>query len=141
LNSDGILRYNGRIYVPPNDELRMLILNKVHRAMYMAHLGVTNMKAYLKHLFFWKGMKIDIVNYMVRCLECQEVKVEHRHPVGLLHPHAIPKLKWEVISMDFVFGFPMTTRRHDSIFVVVNMLTKSAHFILVRMTYQAPDIA
>ena len=61
--------------------------------------------------------------------------------MGLLQPHVIPKLKWEVISMDFIVGLPLTTRRHDSIFVVVDTLTKSAHFIPVRMMYQAPDIA
>ena len=69
------------------------------------------------------------------------MKAEHRHPVGLLQPHAIPKSKWEVISMDFIVGLPLTTRRHDSIFVVVDTLKKSAHFILVRTTYHAPDVA
>jgi hypothetical protein len=69
------------------------------------------------------------------------VKDEHRHPTGLLQPHAIPKLKWEVILMDFIVGFPLTTMRHDSIFVVVDTLSKSAHFIPVCMTFQALDIA
>jgi transposase InsO family protein len=78
---------------------------------------------------------------VARCLECQQVKAEHRHPTGLLQPHAIPESKWEVISMDFIVGLPLTARRHDSIFVVVDTLTKSAHFIPVRTTYQAPDIA
>jgi hypothetical protein len=106
----------------------------------MAHPGVTKMREDLKPLFFWKGRKADIVNYMVRCLECQQVKVEHRHLIGLLQPHAILKSKWEVISMDFIVGLLLTTRRHDSIFVVVDTLTKSAHFIPVCMTYQAPKI-
>jgi hypothetical protein len=141
LDSDGLLRFRGRIYVPPNDELRMLILSEAHRAVYMAHPGVTKMRADLKPLFFWKGMKADIVNFVARCLECQQVKAEHRHPAGLLQPHAIPESKWEVISMDFIVGLPLTARRHDSIFVVVDTLTKSAHFIPVRTTYQAPDIA
>jgi hypothetical protein len=69
LDNDGLLRYNGRIYVPPNDELRKLILNEAHRAMYMAHPGVMKMKEDLKPLFFWKGMKTDIFNYVVICLE------------------------------------------------------------------------
>ena len=60
---------------------------------------------------------------------------EHRHPTGLLQPHAIPESKWEVISMDFIVGLRLTARRHDSIFVVVDTLTKSAHFIPVRTTY------
>ena len=86
-------------------------------------------------------MKADIVDYVAHFLECQQVKDEHRHPAGLLHPHAIPKLKWEVISMDFIIGLPLMTRRHDSIFVVVDTLTKSAHFVHVCTTYQSPELA
>jgi hypothetical protein len=118
----------------------MLILSEVHREVYMAHPRVVKMRADLKPLFFWKGMKEDIVNYVARCLECHHVKAEHRHPAGLLQPHAIPESKWEVISMDFIIGLPLTTRRHDSILVVVDTLTKSAHFIPMRSTYQAPNI-
>ena len=69
-DSDGLLRFKNRIYVPPNDELRMLILSEAHRAVYMAHSGVTKMRADLKPLFFWKGMKADVVNYVAKCLEC-----------------------------------------------------------------------
>jgi hypothetical protein len=119
----------------------MLILSEAHRVVYMAHQGVTKMRAYLKPLFFWNGMKADIVNYVARCLECHQVKAEHRHLVGLLQPHAILESKSEVISMDFIVGLPLTARRHDSIFIVVNTLTKSAHFIPVRMVYQALDMA
>jgi hypothetical protein len=90
MNNDGLMRYNNYIYVPPNHELKSFILKKPHRAMYMSHPGVTNIREDLKSIFFWKGMKAYIVNYMVRCLECQQVKDEHRHLVGLLQPHAIP---------------------------------------------------
>jgi hypothetical protein len=69
------------------------------------------------------------------------VKAEHRNLARLLNPHAIPESKWEVISTDFIVGLPLMTRRHDSVFVVVDTLTKSAHFILVHMPYQALDIA
>jgi hypothetical protein len=141
VDNDELLRFKSRIYVLPNNELRSLILNEAHRVVYMAHTGVMKMRANLKPLFFWKGMKVDIVNYVARCLECQQVKVEHRHLTGLLQPHTIPELKWEVILMDFIVGLPLTVRKHDSIFVVVDTLTKSDHFILLHMTYQAPDIA
>ena len=69
------------------------------------------------------------------------MKAKHRHLSGLLQPHAIPKSKWEVILMDFIFGFPLTARSHDSIFVVVETLMKSVHFIPMCMMYQVPDIA
>jgi hypothetical protein len=71
LDDDGLLRFKNIIYVPLNDELRSLILNKAHRAVYMYHLEVTKMRVNLKPLFFWKGMKAYIVNYVARCLECQ----------------------------------------------------------------------
>jgi hypothetical protein len=84
VENNGLLLFKGRIYVLPNDELRILIPNESHRALYMAHIGVTKKRAYLKPLFFWKGMNADIVNYMAKCLECQQMKDEHTHPTGLL---------------------------------------------------------
>lgn len=92
LDNDGLLRFRGRLYVPPNEDIRQLILNEAHRAVYMAHPGVKKMSADLKPLFFWKGMKKDIVNLVTKCLECQRVKAEHRHPAGLLQPYEIPIL-------------------------------------------------
>jgi hypothetical protein len=140
-DSDGLLRFRGRIYVPPKDELRMLIRSKAHRAVYLAHPGVRKMRVDLKPLFFWKVMKADIVNFVTRCLECQQVRVEHRNPAELLQPQAISESKWEVISMDFTVGLPLTARKHDSIFIVVDTPTRSPHFIPVHTMYQAPDIA
>jgi hypothetical protein len=70
LDKEGLLTFKNKIYLPPNDELRSLILNEAHRAVYMGHLGVMKMREYLKPLFFWKGMKVHIVNYMEICLEC-----------------------------------------------------------------------
>jgi hypothetical protein len=71
LDSDGLMRFRGRIYIPPNDELRMLILSEAHRPVCMAHPSVMKMREDLKPLLFWKGMKADIVNFVARCLECQ----------------------------------------------------------------------
>jgi hypothetical protein len=64
LDDDILLRFKNQTYVPPNDDLRSFILNKAHRAVYMEHPGVMNMRENLKHLFFWKGMKEDTVNYV-----------------------------------------------------------------------------
>jgi hypothetical protein len=80
LENNGLMRYNNWIYVPCNSELRSLILCEAHRVVCMAHLVITKMRVDLKPLLFWKGMNTDIVIYVVRCLECQQVKVEHRHP-------------------------------------------------------------
>ena len=86
-------------------------------------------------------MKKDIVEYISRCMKCQQEKVEHQHPTDLLQPLPVLEWKWEVISMDFITGLPMTWRQHDSIMVVIDKLTKGAHFIPVKSTHRTNDIA
>ena len=86
-------------------------------------------------------MKKDMAEYISRCMKCQQVKVEHQHPTGLLQPLPVLEWKWEVISMDFITGFPMTWRQCDSIMVVVDKLTKASHFIPVKSTHKTDDIA
>jgi hypothetical protein len=73
-------------------------------------------------------------------MECQKVKAEHGHPTGLLQPFPIPKWKWEVVTMDFITGFPRTTKLHDSIMVVVDKITKAAHFIPLKTTHKATNV-
>lgn len=70
LESDGILWHLGRIYVPHVESLRTLIMTEAHRALYSAHPGVKKMHVDLEQLYFWPGMKCDIANYLLRCLEC-----------------------------------------------------------------------
>ena len=65
-------------------------------------------------------------------MKFQQVKVEHQHPAGLLQPLPVPEWKWEVISMDFITGLSMTWRQHDFVMVVVDKLTKAAHFIPIK---------
>jgi hypothetical protein len=86
-------------------------------------------------------MKKEVVDFIARCLECQKVKVEHKHPARLLHYLPIPEWKWEVLTMDFITVFPRTTKHHDSIMVVVDKLTKDSHIILVNSTNKEDDIA
>ena len=81
------------------------------------------------------------MEYLSKCLECEKVKVEHGHPSSLLQPLPIPQWKWEIISLDFITRLPRTQKQHDSIMVVVDKLSKSAHFILVKSTHKAVDIA
>ena len=85
-------------------------------------------------------MKNDVVDYISRCMECQRVKHEHRHLVGFLQPLPIPKKKWEVVTIDFITKFPRTTRKHDSIMVVVDKLTKATHFVVVKETHTTTNI-
>jgi hypothetical protein len=80
-------------------------------------------------------MKKDVSDYIPRCMECQKVKAEHRHPMGFLQPFPILEKKWEVITMDFITGLPRMNKKHDSIMVVVDKLTKAAHFVPVKTTH------
>jgi hypothetical protein len=86
-------------------------------------------------------MKQSIAHYIAKCLECQQVKFEHRHLAGLLHPIQISEWKWEVISMDCITSLPKTTKQHDAIMVVVDKLSKAAHFVPIQSTYKSIDVA
>ena len=94
-----------------------------------------------KKQYFWPGMKKDMAEYISRCMKCQQVKVEHQDPTGLLQPLPIPEWKWKVISMDFITGMAMTWRQHDSIMVEVDKLTKVVHFIPIKSMHKTDDIA
>jgi hypothetical protein len=91
--------------------------------------------------FYFPGFNKDIANYLAKWLEFQQVKVEHHHPAGLLQPLPIPELKWETISMDFITGLPKLTKQNDSIMVMVDKLSKSSHFIPVKLTCKEINIA
>jgi hypothetical protein len=86
-------------------------------------------------------MKREITEYIARCIECQKVKTEHRHPAGLLQPLPIHEWNWEVVTMDFITGLPRKGKLHDSIMVLVDNLTKAAHFIPLKTTHKAADVA
>ena len=85
-------------------------------------------------------MMTKLAEYIARCFECQQVKIEHQHPVELLQPLPIPSRKWEVISLDFVTRLPKNQNLNDSIMVVVDKLSKAAHFIPVKTIYKVANI-
>jgi hypothetical protein len=129
------------MYIPEGGDIRSIILKESHRALYCAHPSVKKMYADMRKLFFWVGMKRNVVHFVAKCLEYQQVKANHHHLEILLQPHDVPMSKWEVTSMDFVVGLSLTSHRHNAILVIVDELTKSAHFILVRDTYDVTDVA
>ncbi|XP_043725645.1 uncharacterized protein LOC122672217 [Telopea speciosissima] len=135
LTEDEVVMYGTRLYVPNDTELGDLILKEAHHSPYTIHLGCTKMYRDLKEHYWWNNMKREIALYVGKCLTCQQVKAEHQRPSGLLHPLKIPQWKWEHISMDFVMTLPKTPKGHDSVGVVVDHLTKSAHFIAYSMKH------
>ena len=80
-------------------------------------------------------MRRHVGDFVRRCLTRQQVKAEHQRPARLLQPLEVAEWKWEYITMDFVTHLPRTLRKHDVVWVIVDRLTKSAHFLAVRMTF------
>jgi len=137
---DEILKFRNRLYVPNNSRLRKELLKESHDSMLTTHSGSTKMYWDLKSHFWWSGMKRDIADFMARCLTCQKVKAEDQKPGGLLQPLPIPVWKWDHITMDFVIGMPRTQRHHDAIWVIVDRLSKSAHFLVIKTTFNAEQL-
>ena len=129
LDGEGVLWFKNRLVVSKDLELRKQILDEAHLSRYSIHLGSNKMYQDLKQRFWWTRMKREIANYVSECDICRRVKASHFKPAGMLQPLDIPSWKWEDISMDFIVGLPPTSRGYDSIWVIVDRLTKSAHFL------------
>jgi hypothetical protein len=86
-------------------------------------------------------MKREIAKYVSECDIYQSVKASHLKNADILQPLSIPSWKWEDISMDFIVGLPNTSPRHDSIWVIVDRLTKTTHFLPMHTTYNAKKYA
>ncbi|GKC32519.1 putative reverse transcriptase domain-containing protein [Tanacetum coccineum] len=134
IHSDGIRYFENRVWLPLFGGLRDLIMHESHKSKYSIHPGSDKMYQDLKKLYWWPNMKADIATYVSKCLTCAKVKVEHQRPSGLLQQPEIPEWKWERITMDFVTGLPRTSSGYDSIWVIVDRLTKSAHFLPMKKT-------
>nr|GEY30122.1 hypothetical protein [Tanacetum cinerariifolium] len=91
-------------------------------------------RIWLPKFYWWPNMKADIATYVGQCLTCAKVKAEHLKPSGLLQQPEIPKWKWENVTTDFMTGLPRTPSGYDSIWVIVDRLTKSAHFFPKKKT-------
>ncbi|GJY66003.1 putative nucleotidyltransferase, ribonuclease H [Tanacetum coccineum] len=134
IHSDGIRYFENRVWLPLFGGLRDLIMHESHKSKYSIHPGSDKMYQDLKKLYWWPNMKANIATYVSKCLTCAKVKAEHQRPSGLLQQPEIPEWKWEHITMDFVMGLPRTSSGYDSIWVIVDRLTKSAHFLPMKKT-------
>ena len=136
-DEQGVLWFKGRICVPDIKSIKELILREAHDSAYSLHPGSTKMFNDLKQQFWWYGMKREVAEYVALCDTCQRIKAEHQRPTSLLQPLKVLEWKWEEISMDFITGLPLTQQGHDSIWVIVDRLTKPAHFTPVNTAYHA----
>ncbi|GKE78513.1 putative reverse transcriptase domain-containing protein [Tanacetum coccineum] len=116
-------------------------MDEAHTSRYSIHPGVDKMYYDLRDLYWWLGMKRDIAEYVSRCLTCSKIKAEHQKPSGLLQQLEIPEWKWEKITMDLVTKLPRSSGGYDAIWVIVDRLTKSAHFLPICEDYKTKKLA
>nr|GFA80631.1 putative reverse transcriptase domain-containing protein [Tanacetum cinerariifolium] len=141
IHSNGIRYHDKRIWLPLHGRLRDLIMYESYKSKYSIHSGSTKMYQDLRKLYWWPNMKGDITTYVSQCLTYVKVKAEHLKPSGLLQQPKIPEWKWENVTMDFVTGLPRTPSGYDSIWVIVDRLTKSAHFLPKKKTDSIEKLA
>nr|GEY04241.1 reverse transcriptase domain-containing protein [Tanacetum cinerariifolium] len=132
--TDGTLCFNGRSWLPCYGDLRTVIMHEPHKSKYSIHPGSDKMYQDMKKLYWWPNMKADIATYVSKCLTYTKVKAEHQRPSGLLIQPKIPEWKWDNITMDFVTKLPKSSQGYDTIWVIVDRLTKSAIFTPIRET-------
>ncbi|KAL0549351.1 hypothetical protein IC582_013832 [Cucumis melo] len=133
LSSDGGLLFERRLCVPSDSAVKTELLSEAHSSPFSMHPGSTKMYQDLKRVYWWRNMKREVAEFVSKCLVCQQVKAPRQKPAGLLQPLSIPEWKWENVSMDFITGLPRTLRGFTVIWVVVDRLTKSAHFVPTAM--------
>jgi hypothetical protein len=134
-DAEGTLWFKDRLVVPNNEAQKKKILDEAHTSRYSIHLGSTKMYHDLRQQFWWTRIKRETGRYVSKCDTCQKVKADYMKPGGLLQPLSISDWKWGDISMDFIVGLPLTARKFDLIWVIMDRLTKSTHFIPVHTKY------
>ena len=121
--------------VPQLIDLREEILREFHCSQFTVHPGGMKMYQDIRRQYYWSRMKRHVGDFVQRCLTCQQVKAKHQRPAGLLQPLEVAEWKWEHVTMDFVTHLPRTPQGHDAVWVIVDRLMKSTHFLVVRMTF------
>jgi hypothetical protein len=138
--SDGLLRYQKRIWVGRNTSLRQQIVLAFHSSPLGGHSGFPVTYRRLISLFKWPGMKQDVKTFVSNCHICQQAKPERTLPAGLLQPLPVPSGPWAMATLDFIDGLP-TSRQFNCIMVVVDKFSKYAHFIPLKHPYTAATVA
>ena len=116
-------------------------MKEAHDAKLSFHPSSTKMYQDLKQIFWWTRMKRDVARFVSHCDVCRRVKAEHLRPAGLLQPLEVPEWKWDHIEMDFVTGFPKSQKANNANFVVIDNLSKVAHFLPVKESISAVQLA
>jgi hypothetical protein len=123
------------------EALKKKILDEAHTSRYSIHLGSTKMYLDLMKQFWWTRMKREAARYVSECDTCRKVNADYMNLGGLLQPLSVPEWKWDDISMEFIVGLPLTAHKFDSIWVIIDRLSKSGHFIPVHTNYNVQKYA
>ncbi|KAJ9541625.1 LOW QUALITY PROTEIN: hypothetical protein OSB04_028131 [Centaurea solstitialis] len=134
-DTEGLKCFGNRIWIPKLGDLRKKILVEAHKSKYSVHPGTNKMYHGLRQSYWCPGMKKDIAYFVERCVTCLQVKIEHQRPYGKLQQLPILEWTWEHVTMDFVTKLPRTPKGYDTIWVIVDRLSKSAHFLPMKETY------
>ncbi|GJT34070.1 putative reverse transcriptase domain-containing protein [Tanacetum coccineum] len=137
----GMLLENSKDPEKLRTEKLTVIMHESHKSKYSIHPGSDKMYQDMKKLYWWPNMKADIATYVSKCLTCAKVKAEHQRPSGLLVQPDIPQWKWDNITMDFVMKLPKSSQGYDTIWVIVDRLTKSTIFVPMRETDPLEKVA
>ncbi|GJT87256.1 putative reverse transcriptase domain-containing protein [Tanacetum coccineum] len=129
---DGTLCLNRKIWLPCYGDLRSVIMHESYKLKYSINPGSEKMYQDMKKLYWWPNMKADIATYVSKCLTYAKVKAEYQRPSGFLVQPAIPEWKWDNITMDFITKLPKSSQGFNTIWVIVDRLTKSTHFLPIR---------
>jgi hypothetical protein len=140
-DAKGVLWFKDRLVVPKKATLKKKILDEAHSLRYSIHSCSTKMYHDLRQQFWWTRMKYETARYLSECDTYQKVKADYMKPGGLLQPLSIPDWKWDDISIDFTVGLPLAARKCNLIWLIVDQLTKSAHFIPVNTNYNVQKYA
>ena len=132
IHEDGSFHFGSRICIP-DGEVRAELLAEAHSSPYSIHPGGTKIYRDLQMNFWQHKMKRSVARSVATCQVCQQVKAEHQRVAGLLRPLPIPEWKWQHVTIDFVTGLPQSTQGSDTVWVIVDRLTKFAHFIPFRL--------
>jgi transposase InsO family protein len=134
------LWYKDRLYLCKNSQLKQKVLLELHTSLVGGHSGFFKTYHRVKKDFFWDGLKTDVQRFVAECLVCKQNKVETIKTLGLLQPLSIPSQRWEEVSMDFITGLPKSEGK-SVIMVIVDRLTKYAHFCALSHPFKASTVA
>ncbi|KAL0549258.1 hypothetical protein IC582_013739 [Cucumis melo] len=137
ISSDDGLTFEGHLCILKDSAVKTELLMEAHSSPFTMYPGSTKMYQDLRCVYWWRNMKKEVADFISRCLVCQQVKAPRQRPAGLLQPLSVLGWKWESVSMNFIRGLPRTLKGYTVIWVVVDRLTKSAHFIPGKSTYTA----